>query len=815
MANQPIEVQKVLDKNTLRDGQLFVAAYGDDPLTDPIPVLTDSTATDVSVQLQTPLTLDHNGYVLDPATGATIQTYIDVPYTIILRDRRGGIAYGPVDVPFTINSPGGLGTMAFLYSGTEDDEFRNNLENDAVYSKPDDFGTMALKDEGQLDSEFRNNGDNDDKYSVDYETLAIALIKTDSVGGYVSIEGRIAGSSYGQAKYLVKTPAQAAADGDIIDELGNHTRADSNILVLQPNGELRLSQFGAIGDIDNPTPTEDTAGRDAMYAWMSNTPSSNSDFSKNLTMVFDPDRAYSFDTTLFIDGSADNVSMITVIATGAVYYSDAALACFDIQNMNYMTWRGGQGVVRNDTSEETCMFYFKRSKYCDFSDTDIAGEGPAASVNSTGIILDWDSAVNDITGYNNFSKIRFNRINLAVMMRDTFTASNGASKLNFNVFKDIIINGCNVGARFIGASSNIFEGDFEATEKQLEFLDNANGLGSLANQILAEYSEGALSITNDPNSLLNRIVDLRTSSPTNPNLGTTSNGTFTNISNIVEMYDPAIGGMRQIAPNVDIPENHGGLTGYNRLRYGNDFSQWTATDATAVADGVLIDPDGGTGSYTLTQTLADGFIEIDGAIFDTADTLDIRSNYLSNRVWAYSATDQVASLELNVVNSVNVTRTRVIRNIPLSAGQWVPVQAATRDLGSTATTDTLRMIIRPTQITDHTPAAINIYKAGLYLGFPHGNDETDGAAEPRHIPMMSAKAETVLTQAIYLRGDDNNNISVKHTVGNIADALPTTGTHGDTIEYRDPLSGGFEGIKLCDGDLPGLGVWKTYGVITA
>lgn len=53
--------------------------------------------------------------------------------------------------------------------------------------------------------------------------------------------------SHGAAKYLVKTAAQATTDGDVIDNFGNHTLANGNVLILQVEDKIRVKQFGAKG----------------------------------------------------------------------------------------------------------------------------------------------------------------------------------------------------------------------------------------------------------------------------------------------------------------------------------------------------------------------------------------------------------------------------------------------------------------------------------------------------------------------------------------------------------------------------------------
>lgn len=55
----------------------------------------------------------------------------------------------------------------------------------------------------------------------------------------------------GGGEYLCKTAAQAATDGDIIDELLNHTAANGNVWILQTEGAPLASQIGMLPDADN------------------------------------------------------------------------------------------------------------------------------------------------------------------------------------------------------------------------------------------------------------------------------------------------------------------------------------------------------------------------------------------------------------------------------------------------------------------------------------------------------------------------------------------------------------------------------------
>jgi len=52
----------------------------------------------------------------------------------------------------------------------------------------------------------------------------------------------------GSGKYLIKTPTEATADGDTIDEFHNFTIANNNVAVLQHEGIVTASQFGIFPD---------------------------------------------------------------------------------------------------------------------------------------------------------------------------------------------------------------------------------------------------------------------------------------------------------------------------------------------------------------------------------------------------------------------------------------------------------------------------------------------------------------------------------------------------------------------------------------
>jgi hypothetical protein len=57
----------------------------------------------------------------------------------------------------------------------------------------------------------------------------------------------------GAASYLVKTAAEATADGDVIDTYGNHTLANTNVAILQIIDRIIATQFGANPDAAEAT----------------------------------------------------------------------------------------------------------------------------------------------------------------------------------------------------------------------------------------------------------------------------------------------------------------------------------------------------------------------------------------------------------------------------------------------------------------------------------------------------------------------------------------------------------------------------------
>ena len=62
----------------------------------------------------------------------------------------------------------------------------------------------------------------------------------------VKTKGYVTKGDLGASTYLIKTPAQASTDGDVVDGNGNFLIANGNVAVLQHEGEVLLEQFGVV-----------------------------------------------------------------------------------------------------------------------------------------------------------------------------------------------------------------------------------------------------------------------------------------------------------------------------------------------------------------------------------------------------------------------------------------------------------------------------------------------------------------------------------------------------------------------------------------
>lgn len=77
-------------------------------------------------------------------------------------------------------------------------------------------------------------------------TVAAAVAASMVSGQAVLTKGYTAAADGGHAFYTVKTSGQATTDGDVVDELANHTMTNGNVLVLQPvNRAVLIEQCGA------------------------------------------------------------------------------------------------------------------------------------------------------------------------------------------------------------------------------------------------------------------------------------------------------------------------------------------------------------------------------------------------------------------------------------------------------------------------------------------------------------------------------------------------------------------------------------------
>ncbi len=96
-----------------------------------------------------------------------------------------------------------------------------------------------------------------------FESVADAKAAKNKSGQKIETKGYYSPGDGGAATYLVKT---AAEYGGTPDGYGDHYDAAGNVLVLQHNGIVHAEQFGAKGDWDGTTGTNNTAAFQAVVA---------------------------------------------------------------------------------------------------------------------------------------------------------------------------------------------------------------------------------------------------------------------------------------------------------------------------------------------------------------------------------------------------------------------------------------------------------------------------------------------------------------------------------------------------------------------
>jgi hypothetical protein len=98
-------------------------------------------------------------------------------------------------------------------------------------------------------------------------SLQLAKLKE---GQFVETGGYYEKGGSGAGRYFIKTAAQAAADGDVIDGDINHTLANGNVAILQAEGELLATQCGLRDDWNGTTGTDNSPVYKRILALMQN-----------------------------------------------------------------------------------------------------------------------------------------------------------------------------------------------------------------------------------------------------------------------------------------------------------------------------------------------------------------------------------------------------------------------------------------------------------------------------------------------------------------------------------------------------------------
>lgn len=210
-----------------------------------------------------------NPVILNAAGYADI--YLDGSYKIVLTDADDAEIW----TKDPVSDPGDLSSFAFntttetktLASGQVAVTFINSISRARFYINGPDADNGLLRNTQDYSVDLTTNtitlaqsypenttitlvyndaGLSTPDDDVPFETVA-ALVASSTIAGLkVQTKGYTTAGDGGQASYLIKTAAQAATDGDVIDGFGNHTLANGNVAILQK--PFTFKKFGAKGD---------------------------------------------------------------------------------------------------------------------------------------------------------------------------------------------------------------------------------------------------------------------------------------------------------------------------------------------------------------------------------------------------------------------------------------------------------------------------------------------------------------------------------------------------------------------------------------
>jgi len=472
---------------------------------------------------------------------------------------------------------------------------------------------------------------------------------------------------------------------------------------------------------------------------------------------------------------------INIMAHGATILFDIDGEGFDFQLCNYPKIHGGNWIVRQDTTD-ACAFSFTRTKFADFQDMEIAGNGSGNDSNNTGIkLLSVADGINDGTNYNTFKNIRINRLGLAIEASDELTT--GASRVLMNQFKQMEIH-CAAGLKYEAAVNNYFDGVIETNSGlHIELTANTNSIGSSENGFDLKYIAGTGTVEVDSDCRANVFTDYH--STNSQNTGNLHGGSHVAGLGYVDVIDYNLGGIRRDMPSVNESTNLGGVGGTNLIGYSNDFSQWTATDCTIAANTGLTDPDGNYspngGGSDITSTSSNGDIMFETPNYALGNIL--RNNQYTGRVWMHSTTAITSKLEMRQWTG-SATRTLWQKDIYLPANVWVLAMIGAKATGS-GSQDRWRFTIYPIK---NGTGTVTLYEAGVYKGYARGHLKTDDSDEPRQAYGVVGN-ELISNGGLYLGGETNSNLKTMVTA---SATMPSSGSWvlGDEVINSNPSETG-------------------------
>jgi hypothetical protein len=462
-----------------------------------------------------------------------------------------------------------------------------------------------------------------------------------------------------------------------------------------------VRRFGVVGD----GVTDDAAGIQAAIDYIvGQSALSGSGFTAAPVLYFPPDKTYLMNSGV----SFDNINNLTIIAYGTRFHYAGAGKAFSFSECNYPKWNGGQIYLDVDDAAAIGL-YITDTRYGIFKDFDISAADSTYDTLNNGIVCYAGAGGSTDVLYCSFENFRLNRLGQALTLQ-TADDEASVSRINANKFSGGHLQ-CTNGLLIKGCSTNRFEVTLENKVNQLEFRDNALGVGSCENDVFVLYY-GSTEYDNrngaDANSRSNRVVDIHSVN----SLGAAqASHLVLPGENYVETIDRQYGGMRMSSPRT-LEQGRTELpVAQNEAPYSEDFTQWTATDLTVTPDDAAA-PDGAQTADLLTQDVANGNVMIETAVLGN----DLDNALWSGSIYLKAAADQYATIEL-VLYSGAVEATIVTRAVYVTT-EWQRFFVS-RNWGVTPGSGySVRFRVYPTRKGGGATGALHAFGGMIHKGYP-------------------------------------------------------------------------------------------------